>query len=73
MIFKLSKSSKDTYTNTADAIANIGGFIIAIYLVFGVLIKPFNKKMYIKTVIEDSFLVKKTNSLMSVITPKTSK
>lgn len=66
--------SKQSSNNpTMDNLAAIGGFIFSMYLLLGIIVIPFNQKMYLKQVIEDTFLVKKTNSLMSIIAPKTSK
>jgi hypothetical protein len=64
LVYKLSTAKK---SRSFDSVANVGGFILSIYLIVGVIVIPFNKLMYLKSVVEDTFLVKKTNALMSVM------
>jgi uncharacterized protein with PQ loop repeat len=65
MIFKLEQSKKSS--QILDIFALIGGFSFTLWLIHGFFIYPFNSKMYLKSVVEDTYLAKKTNSLMGII------
>ena len=53
------RRSKSMFLLLVDGCAKTGGFAFFCYLLFGVLVSSCNRQLYLKKVIEESFLVKK--------------
>ena len=53
------------YLSYAEIAADVGGFSIIVYFLIGLFVNSFNQKMFLKSIIEDTYIVKKNEDLTS--------
>lgn len=64
---QVKRRPKSYYFQVADAISQIGGFMMFMYMFWGVFVNWYNKKFFLINFLQDSYLVKKTDGLANMM------